>query len=90
MGGMDKGLKVDKLVKIFRAKTKRVFLTPGSGSDKIEMEQVPNLKEAVQKAFKEAKHGDIILFSPGFASFNMFNNEYDRGEKFMKIVKKLN
>ena len=28
-----------------------------------------------------------ILFSPGAASFGMFKNEFDRGDKFNKIVK---
>ena len=94
IGGMDKGIKVDGLNKILDKKTKKVFLTPGSGSDKIgnkkiDIEKVINLKEAVRKAFKEAKKNDIILFSPAFASFNMFKNEYDRGDQFMKIVKNL-
>jgi len=98
MGGMDKGLDVKKLKKILAKKTKKIFLTPGSGSDKIEAEEteeskaffykMANLKEAVEKAYKESKNGDTILFSPAFASFNMFKNEYDRGEQFMKIVKK--
>ncbi len=94
MGGMDKGIDVNNLNKILDKKTKKVFLTPGSGSDKIRntkatVQKVLNLKEAVQKAFQEAQKGDVILFSPAFASFNMFKNEYDRGEQFMKLVKKL-
>ena len=65
--------------------------TPGNlyKSDIVLNVSVSNYKEAVEKAYKEAKKEDIILFSPGFASFNMFKNEYDRGEQFMKIVKKL-
>jgi UDP-N-acetylmuramoylalanine--D-glutamate ligase len=31
-------------------------------------------------------HSDIVVFSPGATSFGMFNNEFDRGEKFMKAV----
>ena len=92
MGGMDKGSSVDDLIKILPKKTKSIFLTPGSGSDKVNYKQakkVLNLKEAVSKAMKEAKRGDIILFSPGFASFNMFKNEYDRGDQFLSIVKGL-
>ncbi len=94
MGGMDKGLKVNNLEKILLTKTKKVFLTPGSGSDKInskkiKLEKTLNLKEAVIKAIKAAKVGEVILFSPGFASFNMFHNEYDRGDQFMKIIKRL-
>ena len=92
MGGMDKNLDVSDLNKILSKKTKKILLTPGSGSDKIKgvkIKKVADLKEAVAKSIKEAKKGDVVLFSPGFASFNMFNNEYDRGEKFMKIVQNL-
>ena len=32
---------------------------------------------------------DIVVFSPGATSFGMFNNEFDRGEKFMKAVQNL-
>jgi len=33
-----------------------------------------------------ATPGDIVLLSPGAASFNMFQNEFDRGEQFKKCV----
>lgn len=33
--------------------------------------------------------GDVLLFSPGFTSFGMFLNEFDRGDKFMAYVRKL-
>ncbi|OGI95841.1 UDP-N-acetylmuramoylalanine--D-glutamate ligase [Candidatus Nomurabacteria bacterium RIFCSPLOWO2_01_FULL_42_17] len=94
MGGMDKELDVKKLRAVLVEKTKKVFLTPGSGSEKIKnkkinLQKVADLKEAVKEAIKQAKAGDVILFSPAFASFNMFKNEYDRGDKFMKIVKNL-
>ena len=48
-----------------------------------------NLKDAVQKSLKEAKKGDTILFSPAFASFGLFKNEYDRNDQFVKIIKNL-
>ncbi|OGI73711.1 UDP-N-acetylmuramoylalanine--D-glutamate ligase [Candidatus Nomurabacteria bacterium RIFCSPHIGHO2_02_FULL_41_18] len=95
MGGMDKNLSVDSLIRILPKKTKMIFLTPGSGSDKIKtgkakIKKVSGLKEAMTEAVRKSTTGDIILFSPGFTSFNMFNNEYDRGDKFMKIIKNLN
>ncbi len=93
MGGMDKGIDIKKLSNILSKKTKKIFLIPGSGSDRIndkiaDIEKVNTLKKAVDQSIKQAKKGDIILFSPGFASFNMFKNEYDRGYQFMKLIKK--
>lgn len=94
MGGADKGLDTKELEALLPAKTKKIFLLPGSGGEKmqntkINLQKVANLHEAVSEAIKQAKKRDIILFSPAFASFNMFQNEYDRGDKFMEIVKEL-
>jgi UDP-N-acetylmuramoylalanine--D-glutamate ligase len=30
----------------------------------------------------------VLLFSPGFTSFGMFLNEFDRGDKFVDYVRK--
>jgi SpoVK/Ycf46/Vps4 family AAA+-type ATPase len=38
-------------------------------------------------AINNIKPKDIILFSPGFASFGLFKNEYDRNDQFLKLVK---
>lgn len=91
MGGTDKGLDLNNLLKTLQEKTKKIVLIDGSGSDRIKIEanKVSNLKEAVSEAIKDAKKGDVILFSPAFTSFGMFNNEYERGDEFMKIIKKL-
>ena len=48
-----------------------------------------NMKEIVRIAFKIAKPGEIVLFSPACASFDMFKNYKERGEKFTLEVKKL-
>lgn len=48
-----------------------------------------NLEAAIKNALAFAQKGDIVLFSPAFASFGMFKNEYDRGEQFVRLVKKL-
>jgi UDP-N-acetylmuramoylalanine--D-glutamate ligase len=44
------------------------------------------MPEAVKKAQSLAKKGDIVLLSPAAASFGLFQNEFDRGEKFKKAV----
>lgn len=58
--------------------------------------EVKNLDTAVKTAYKTAKfliHNSKfiihIIFSPASASFDMFKNYKERGEKFKKIVKKL-
>lgn len=51
-----------------------------------------NLEVAVKEALKIAKSSGqetYVLFSPGATSFSMFNNEFDRGERFNKIVSPL-
>jgi len=49
---------------------------------------IQTMDDAVEMAYKISRKGDVILLSPGAASFNMFLNEFDRGEKFVKAVKK--
>ena len=48
-----------------------------------------NLEEAVQRANKEAKTGEIVLLSPASASFDAFKNFMERGEKFKQFVNEL-
>ena len=101
-GGADKGLNLDTFVKVLNKYCKVVIMIPGTGTDrleslnlKVESYKVKDLKEAIKEAFKQSKKGlpaqagDIILFSPAFASFGMFNNEYERNDLFMKLIKQL-
>ena len=48
-----------------------------------------SMEEAVELAFSLAKEGDVVLLSPGCASFDMFKNFEDRGESFKRAVKRL-
>ncbi len=48
-----------------------------------------SLKDAVSEALSLSEKGDILLFSPAFASFGMSKNEYDRGERFVKLINSL-
>lgn len=45
-----------------------------------------SVNEAVKLSKEDIKKGDVILFSPGFASFGMFLNEYERGERFLEAI----
>ena len=96
-GGADKKLDLTNFVKVINKNCKLVVLIPGTGTEKlvssgkllVASKETKDLKEAVKEAIKQSKKGDIILFSPAFASFGMFNNEYERNDLFMKIIKGL-
>ena len=53
------------------------------------LECVNSLHDAVKKANNLAKPGDVILFSPACASYDMFENYEQRGMEFIKLVKSL-
>jgi UDP-N-acetylmuramoylalanine--D-glutamate ligase len=46
-----------------------------------------NLTVAMHEAVALSHSGDTLLFSPGFTSFGMFLNEFDRGDAFVAYVK---
>jgi UDP-N-acetylmuramoylalanine--D-glutamate ligase len=98
-GGANKQLEFAEVAK-FLAKRKdvRVFLLPGTAKEdiikafnkaKTHFEETADLAHAVVRAQEESKKGDVVLLSPGCASFGFFKNEFDRGEQFVKTVKKL-
>ena len=96
-GGADKKLNLTTFVKTVNDNCKAVSLIPGTGTDvllneyklKVNYKVGKDFNEVVQTSLNLATRGDIILFSPAFASFGMFNNEYERNDLFMKIIKNL-
>jgi len=48
-----------------------------------------SLNRALDTAVSLTQPGDVLLFSPGFTSFGMFLNEFDRGDQFVAYVRKL-
>lgn len=96
-GGADKKNDPAPLAEAITAHCKAVFLTPGSGTDQLfgimndtkTSERVDTLEEAVTKARAVAENGDIILFSPAFASFAQYKNEYERNDAFLALVQDL-
>src|SRR3989344_108346 len=94
MGGSDKGLNMTELVAEIKKTCKSVLLLAGTGTDRIKDELGTDMiyhiiDDAVKAALEIAEKGDAILFSPAFASFGMFKNEYDRNDHFMLLARAL-
>lgn len=94
MGGADKNIDTQELLEAIPQFVKKVVLLPGTGTDRIKGEvegaiETPSLQEAVDAARSLAATGDVILFSPAFASFGLFANEYERNDQFVDVVEKL-
>lgn len=94
-GGADKNIDVTKLAYAITQHCKNVLLIPGSGTDKllsyldggeVGVSVLPDLKAAFAEATRLAENGDIILFSPAFASFAQYKNEYERNDEFLALV----
>ena len=45
-----------------------------------------NFSDAVNKAIAECKKEDVLLLSPGCASYDQFSSYIDRGNNFKKII----
>lgn len=97
-GGTDKNLDFTPLLPVI-GKSRGIYLLEGTGTVKLknllDEARIPyrgpynSLENAVREAYREAKAGETILFSPGCTSFGMFLNEFDRGRKFKEIVASL-
>jgi UDP-N-acetylmuramoylalanine--D-glutamate ligase len=98
VGGSEKGLSLDELVSEIQKRVSHVILLTHAnykGSVRladslkkagIEYEEAGELSAAVTSASSKTKTG-TILFSPAFASFGMFKNEYERNDQFMQLVR---
>ncbi len=96
-GGQDKGNEYDLLVPLVREKVKTIICL-GVDNEKIKtafqqtglpIMEARSAEEAVRTAAEWAVSGDVVLLSPACASFDLFKNYEDRGDRFKKAVKAL-
>lgn len=66
--------------------TRRRLLVQDDDDRDSHIDVFDNFREALDQARELAHPGDVVLLSPGFASFSMFKNEFDRGQQFNDIV----
>ena len=97
VGGVDKGNDYLDLMPLVREKVKAIICL-GIDNQKIVQTfynvvdlvvETAGAEEAVKVAYKIAEKGDAVLLSPACASFDLFENYEDRGNKFKQAVKEL-
>ncbi len=100
-GGSYKEVDPSPLVPLIDKYCKHVVLIPGTGTDRLhimfrenltanrKVKEVDSLKKAVEVALAHGEQGDVILFSPAFASFDTYKNEYERNDEFCRIISEM-
>ncbi|WP_372766834.1 UDP-N-acetylmuramoyl-L-alanine--D-glutamate ligase [Lutibacter sp.] len=97
VGGVDKGNDYLDLMPMVREKVKAIICL-GMDNQKITQTfgnvidlivETAGAEEAVKVAYKIAEKGDTVLLSPACASFDLFENYEDRGNKFKEAVRGL-
>ncbi len=97
-GGVNKGLSLREYVepmkrhskfRIFIGKVKEELFNTLPPSLRRDTLLVSSLRSAVGVAREIAQKGDVVLFCPGFASFDMFRDFIHRGNFFKRVVREL-
>lgn len=94
-GGMNKKMDYKAYSDLVSKTVKKVFFLEGDSTEEIQKllkdtsQTYNDLERLLTNVKKVAKSGDTILFSPGATSFNLFQNEFDRGRKFNTAVEKV-
>jgi UDP-N-acetylmuramoylalanine--D-glutamate ligase len=96
MGGRDKGSNFSVLQDHIRAHAKELIVM-GEAAEAIRAalgqllptKVAASMQEAVTTAFQDAASEDVVLFSPGCASFDWYGNYAERGDDFRRAVEKL-
>ncbi len=95
-GGKDKGFAFDSIAPLVARKVRHAVLI-GEIAESVahdwreatECELASSLSSAVDRAQAAAREGEIVLFSPGTSSFDMFKSYADRGDQFRALVRGL-
>ena len=96
-GGRAKGGQIEAFGHRIGRNIKKGFLTGDTASDLADVfvqhgvscEIFETLEDATRAAFDQSDAGDVVLFSPGFASQKPFRNYSERGQCFESVVSDL-
>lgn len=102
-GGYDKNISYDEMAKpildkcskliLFGATRDKIYnavMNECKNSDKsIPIYLLDSLEEVISVANRVSESGEVVLFSPASASFDMFKNAYQRGDLFKEMVNSL-
>ena len=95
-GGKDKGFTYDPLRALVKEKVRSTILIGEMAKQiakdwdgAVKSEFATSLADAVERAHATAKSGEVVLFSPGTSSFDMFKSYADRGDQFRALVQAL-
>lgn len=96
MGGLDKGGNFRELRQTVARHTRKLIvmgraaeLIRGALEDVTATSVAVSMADAVRQAYEAGKPGDVVLLSPGCASFDMYDNYAQRGEDYRQAVKTL-
>lgn len=100
-GGTDKKLEFSAWAKEVIGSVQALVLLPGTATTAMERalaradapaslraHDARSMAEAVRIVRRLARPGDVVLLSPGAASFGLFQHEFDRGDQFLREVKR--
>ncbi|MBX9808946.1 hypothetical protein K2X92_00975, partial [Candidatus Gracilibacteria bacterium] len=97
VGGSDKGDSFEYLESLFVSRVKAIVSIGATKEQFIQIAKNSNipyigtddLSEGVKWLYEKRQIGDILMISPGCASFGLFKDYLDRANQFRDIIKKL-
>lgn len=97
LGGQDKGNDYDEIMDLVQEKVRSIVCLGLDNSAIVQkfsgvvqnIVETNSAQNAVHAAYSLAEPGDVVLLSPGCASFDLFENFEDRGRQFKGAVRNL-
>jgi len=93
MGGLDKGGNFKELRQVVARHVKKLLIMGRAAdlirtalADTVSTATVISMADAAQQAYQASSPGDVVLLSPGCASFDMYDNYAQRGNDFKESV----